>query len=229
MELDAELFTCYYASGNYEADLHSGASGFVMGRIQRLMERPFTPDHHFPLTVEVGAGSGGHLRHVRHSYDRYLMTDIRDYGRTSGNDPRTPFLLANAEVLPFANGSVDRIISTCLLHHVTNPLAAVSQWRNALRPGGSLTIFLSCDPGMLWRLGRRVGPRRRALTHGVDYDFLMALSHRNHAGSLMAILDKVFAGDRVHRSGFPLPVLRSWNLNIAFVYQITKAGPSTFQ
>ena len=222
MELDAELFTCYYSSGNYDADLHSGASGFVMNRIQTLMEKPFSKDRHFPLTVEVGSGSGGHLRHVRHSYDQYLMTDIRNYGRESATDPRTPFLLANAEVMPFANGSVDRIISTCLLHHVTNPLAALSQWRNALRPGGAITIFLSCDPGLLWRIGRRVGPRRRALKHGVDYDFLMALSHRNHAGSLMAILDSVFKHDQVRRVGFPVPFVPSWNLNVAFIYQITK-------
>lgn len=225
MELDGELLSCYYASGNYDADLHSGASGFVMERIQSLMEKPFTEHRHFPLTVEVGAGSGAHLRHVRHSYDQYLMTDIRDYRRDGGGDPATPFLLADAEALPFAAGSVDRIVSTCLLHHVTNPLAALTQWREALRPGGALTIFLSCDPGLVWRLGRRVGPRRRALEHGVDYDFLMALSHRNHAGSLMAILDTVFRQDRVRRVGFPIPLLRTWNLNIAFVYQITKATP----
>ena len=55
VELDAELFTCYYSSGNYDADLHSGASGFVMKRIQTLMEKPFSKDRHFPLTVEVGS------------------------------------------------------------------------------------------------------------------------------------------------------------------------------
>lgn len=224
MELGGHLCASYYESGNYDAVLYSGASGLVMSRIHKLMEEPFTKDNHFPLTVEVGAGSGGHVRHVRHSYDQYLMTDIRDYGRESRADTKTPFLLANAEVLPFANGSIDRIISTCLLHHVTNPLAALSQWRNALRLGGSLTIFLSCDPGFIWRLGRRVGPRRRALKHGVDYDFLMALAHRNHVGSLMAIVETIFKHDRVRRMGFPVPVLRSWNFNIAFVYQITKAS-----
>ena len=224
MELNPELFTCYYASGNYDEDIGAGASGFVMKRIQTLMEKPFTKDRHFPLTVEVGSGSGVHLQHVRHSYDQYLMTDIRDYGREPTADPRTPFLLANAETLPFAHGSVDRIVSTCLLHHVTNPLVALTQWRQALRTGGVLTIFLSCDPGMVWRLGRRVGPRRRALKHGIDYDLLMALSHRNHAGSLMAILDSVFKHDQVRRVGFPVPVVRSWNLNIAFVYHITKAA-----
>jgi hypothetical protein len=107
---------------------------------------------------------------------------------------------------------------------VTNPLVALTQWRQALRTGGVLTIFLSCDPGLVWRLGRRVGPRRRALKHGIDYDLLMALSHRNHAGSLMAILDSVFKHDQVRRVGFPVPVVRSWNLNIAFVYHITKAA-----
>ena len=182
----------------------------------------FGKSHRFPLTVEVGSGAGGHLQHVRHHYDQYIMTDIRDY--RPDKTPRTdrPFLFANAEHLPFANNSVDRIVSTCLLHHETNPLAALSQWRNVVRAGGAITIFLPCDPGLLWRLGRQVGPRRKALKHGVDYDFLMALSHRNHVGSIIAILSTVFKNDTVRRTGFPIPILGSWNLNLAFVYQITK-------
>lgn len=224
MEIDADLFNCYYCSGNYDADLFSGASGFAMQGFQKLMEKPFAKDHRFPLTVEVGSGAGGHLRYVRHSYDQYLMTDIRDYRPDKSPRPLEPFLFANAERLPFPDNSVDRLISTCLLHHVTNPLSALSQWRAAVRPGGSITIFLPCDPGLLWRLGRQVGPRRKALKHGVDYDFLMAVSHRNHVGSIMVVLKTVFKRDRVRRSGFPAPFLDSWNLNLAFVYQITKVS-----
>lgn len=224
MEIDADLFSCYYCSGNYDADLFSGASGFAMKGFQKLMEKPFAKNHLFPLTVEVGSGAGGHARYVRHSYDQYLMTDIRDYRPDKSPQPLKPFLFANAEGLPFADNSVDRLVSTCLLHHVTNPLSALSQWRTAVRPGGSITIFLPCDPGLLWRLGRQVGPRRKALKQGVDYDFLMAVSHRNHVGSIMAILNAVFKRDKVRRSGFPAPFLSSWNLNLAFVYQITKAS-----
>ena len=151
-----------------------------------------------------------------------MSTDIRDYRPTKAFDLGEPFLRADAETLPFTDNSVDRLISTCLLHHVTNPLKALRQWRTVVRPGGSITIFLSCDPGLLWRTGRRIGPRRKALKHGVEYDFLMALSHRNHVGSLVAILDTVFRHDVIQRSGFPISFLGSWNLNLAFVYQITK-------
>ena len=224
MEIDADLFSCYYCSGNYDADLFSGASGFAMKRFQKLMEKPFAKNHQFPLTVEVGSGAGGHVRYVRHAYDQYLMTDIRDYRPDKSPQPLKPFLFANAEGLPFADNSVDRLVSTCLLHHVTNPLSALSQWRTAVRLGGSITIFLPCDPGLLWRLGRQVGPRRKALKHGVDYDFLMAVSHRNHVASIMAIVNAVLKRDNVRRSGFPAPFLSSWNLNLAFVYQITKAS-----
>jgi SAM-dependent methyltransferase len=224
MELNADLFNCYYCSGNYDEDLFSGASGIAMCGFLKLMEKPFTKRHRFPLTVEVGSGAGGHLQHVRHYYDQYVMTDIRDYRPDKTPMASKPFLFANAENLPFADKSVDRLVSTCLLHHVTNPLSALSQWRSVVRPGGSITIFLPCDPGLLWRLGRQVGPRRKALKHGVDYDFMMALSHRNHVGSIMAILNAVFKRDKVRRSGFPAPFLSSWNLNLAFVYQITKAS-----
>ena len=40
MEIDADLFSCYYCSGNYDADLFSGASGFAMKGFQKLMENP---------------------------------------------------------------------------------------------------------------------------------------------------------------------------------------------
>jgi len=40
MELDADLFNCYYCSGNYDEDLFSGASGFAMRGFQKLMEWP---------------------------------------------------------------------------------------------------------------------------------------------------------------------------------------------
>lgn len=227
MEWNADLFSYYYCSGKYDEDLFSGASGFAMKQFQRLMERPFAKSDLFPLTLEVGSGAGGHLGYVRHSYNRYLMIDLRDYRLNKTLPTREPFVLANAESLPLVDGSVDRLISTCLLHHVSNPLIALTQWRNAVRPGGSLTIFLPCDPGLLWRLGRLVGPRRKALRHGVNYDFLMALSHKNHVGSLMAILETVFKHDKVRRTGLPVPALRSWNLNLAFVYQITKSTEPT--
>jgi len=198
-----------------------------MKQFQKLMEKPFTKDDSFPLTVEVGSGAGGHLHHVRHAFNQYLMIDIRDYRPDKTHRSREPFVLADAERLPLLDGSIDRLVSTCLLHHVPNPLTALTQWRTAVRPGGSLTIFLPCDPGLLWRLGRRVGPRRKAMRHGVNYDFLMALSHRNHVGSLMAILEMVFKDDKMLRTGLPVPALRSWNLNLAFVYQIRKSNEIT--
>ena len=120
-----------------------------MRRLLAMTESPFTD------------------RHVRHEYEQYVSTDFRDYIPTKAFNVGEPFLLADAVTLPFLDNSVDRLISTCLLHHVTIPLTALRQCRAVVRPGASITIFLSCDPSLLWRTGRKNGPRQKALKHGV--------------------------------------------------------------
>ena len=42
----------------------------------RMIERPFDNKIHFESVLEVGAGTGAHLDHVRHSFNRYIVTDL---------------------------------------------------------------------------------------------------------------------------------------------------------
>ena len=44
--------------------------------------------------------------------------------------------LAKAEVLPYSEASVDAVLSSFLLDRLENPLAALSEWRRVLHPGG---------------------------------------------------------------------------------------------
>lgn len=206
---------------NYNDFLYVGAQGFLMRRLHTLMERPFSRSDHFSLTVEVGAGEGQHLPYVRHNFDRYVMTDIRTPQSATVLPTRVEFRAANAEDLQFEEKSIDRLVSTCVLHHLTDPERALQSWRTMVRPGGVLTIQLSTDPGLVLRLGRHMTTRRAAKKLGLDYDLEVAREHRNHAGGLMVMIERMFATDEVRYVGHPFP-WRTWNLNYSSTYQIRR-------
>ncbi len=206
---------------NYNDYLYVGAQGFVMRRLHTSMEKPFSDRDHFSLTVEVGAGEGQHLPFVRHGFDRYVMTDTRAAQSATPLPSGVEFRAANAEELPFEDGSVDRLVSTCVLHHLTDPERALQSWRTAVRAGGVLTILLATDPGFAHRLGRHLTTRRAAKKLNIDYDLEMAREHRNHAGGLMVMIERVFVSDEVRYVGQPFP-WRTWNFNYSSMYQIRR-------
>jgi phosphatidylethanolamine/phosphatidyl-N-methylethanolamine N-methyltransferase len=188
--------------------------------LHRKMEGPFGSEARFPLTVEVGAGDGQHLPFVRHSFDRYILTDIRCPSvLPQGNG--VSFLQADAHSLPFEEGEVDRLVVTCVLHHLMSPEEALQNWASKVRSGGILTILLPGDPGVVHRLGRHLTTRPAANRLGIDFDLEMAREHRNHALSLMKLVDHVFLGDKVKYVGLPFP-WRTWNFNFGQIFQIHK-------
>ena len=125
-----------------------------MRQLHTRMEKPFDESQMYPLTVEVGAGEGQHLPYVRHRFERYVLTDKRASGSTEQLPPGAEFMSADAQDLPFESGTVDRLVSTCVLHHLPDPEAALQSWRRVVRGNGVLTILLATDPGFAHRLGR---------------------------------------------------------------------------
>ena len=71
-----------------------------------------------------------------------------------------PTLAAEAERLPYADGSFDAVVADSLLEHLDDPSRALREWRRVLRPGGRLILWspnrytLTTDPHLgLWGLG----------------------------------------------------------------------------
>ena len=211
-----------WEGSNYNDYLYVGAQGFFMRQLHTRMEKPFDESDMFPLTVEVGAGEGQHFPYVRHRFERYVMTDKRASGATEQLPPGAEFMSADAQDLPFESGTVDRLVSTCVLHHLPDPEAALQSWRRVVRGGGVLTILLATDPGFAHRLGRHLTTRRAATKLGLDYDLEMAREHRNHAGALMVMIERMFAADQLRYVGLPFP-WRTWNFNYSQTYQIRKS------
>jgi phosphatidylethanolamine/phosphatidyl-N-methylethanolamine N-methyltransferase len=211
-----------YEDGAYDDYLYQGAQGIVMRALHRRMEVPLGPEQTYRLTVEVGAGEGQHLPYIRHAYERYVMTDLREQSTSLKWPPRVEFVTANAEILPFDEATVDRLVTTCVLHHLDHPEQALENWRACVKPGGRLTILLANDPGLVHRVGRRLTTHRAAVKLGINYRLEMAREHRNHALSLMAMVDHVFRDDEVKFTGIPFP-WKTWNFNFGSIYQVVKA------
>jgi len=64
--------------------------------------------------------------------------------------------------LSFPDKYFDRVLCSCVLHHVDSAESALTELRRVLDTNGKADVFLSCDPGFLFRLGRYFGPVREA-------------------------------------------------------------------
>lgn len=214
-------------SSSYEsANYGPGLAGWVLRTSHALVEAPFASDMRFDRVIEVGAGSGVHLRYVRHTFGEYLMTDgsaamLEQIPAERRKHTGGTVKLAEADCtrLAFADASFDRLVATHVLEHVPFPHAVLQEWARVVRPGGTLSIVLPCDPGLAWRMGRYLGPRASARKRGIDYDYVMALEHINAITNLVAIIRHQFP--RRQERWWPLRVPSS-DLNLIYAVNITR-------
>jgi ubiquinone/menaquinone biosynthesis C-methylase UbiE len=118
------------------------------------------------LTLEVGCGTGGLLVAAVKSGRRVVGVDVAarwlvvarrrldDVGLT------VPLVAAEAERLPWPNGSFDAVAADSVLEHLDDPAAALREWRRVVKPGGRLFVWspnrytLTTDPHVgLWGVG----------------------------------------------------------------------------
>ena len=210
----------FYA-GVYRATQDNGLSGWYIKKSHLSLEK-------LPVSkikgriLEVGGNVGEHIKYVDNGFSSYTLTDYRDT-KFSSSDNRVQFKVADVENLPFGDKSFDRVISTCLLHHLANPELALSEMRRVVKVGGVISILIPCDPGLLYRLAKRLGARRKWKDHGIrNPEYFHYTQHRNHFPALHEYLLENYYADIVKWRTWPIP-LRTWNLNLYFVYQIIKS------
>lgn len=215
---------------NHYSDVAVTADGSFFERyMHRAMERRFGPEDRFAQVLEVGGNRGEHIPYVRHVFERYLLTDLR---QPEVSDD----LRANAKVeldacdvtrMPYSDGEFQRVISTCVLHHVDSPLAAAAEMRRVTRPAeGVVSILIPTDPGLAYRAGRAVTSRRLAKKRGIEerQELVHALDHRNHFRSVFTQVRHVFRHDDVAVDWYPWRV-PSMELN-AFVVVHARVAPA---
>ena len=120
-------------------------------------------------TLEIGSGTGLNLPHYPDDLDELVLAEpdpamrsrLEDRLRRSGR--RARLVDAPAERLPFADGSVDTVVSTFVLCTVADPILPCARSRGFCGPTVSC-----CSSSTSARLRRRSRPGRTAWrTHGV--------------------------------------------------------------
>ena len=192
----------------------------------RALERGLGPLPHDAQLLELGGNFGEHCRFVRHPYALYVVTDYRQVDFEPIND-RIRFEVADAQQLPYEDATFDRVLVTCVLHHLNDPELALREMRRVVKPGGWISLTVPCDPGLAYRLGKAIGPyrsiRKRAATPSIDPRYFHYRQHRNHYPGLVSLVDHVFDADTVRRRSWPWGI-SSWNANLFTIFQVQTAS-----
>jgi phosphatidylethanolamine/phosphatidyl-N-methylethanolamine N-methyltransferase len=213
-----EKFSRVYDHANYSSPLQS----FAMRASHQIAERFFDAKDHFSRVLEIGAGTGEHLPFVRHGFDEYTLTDLDPAaldvarGKLGALQPgKVKFEPQSASSLPYPDGTFDRLIAAHVLEHIYQPHLALKEWSRVLKDGGVMSVLIPTDPGVAWRLGRHLGPRRNAVAQGIAYDYVMAREHVNACNNLIAILRHYFRGS--NETWWPTRI-PSIDLNLFFAF-----------
>ncbi|HEX5225206.1 MAG TPA: class I SAM-dependent methyltransferase [Solirubrobacteraceae bacterium] len=99
------------------------------------------------LTVEIGSGTGLNLAHYPSGLDQLVLAEPdpamrRRLQRRAGRVvPQASVIDASAEQLPFADETVDTVVSTLVLCTVEAPELALQEIARVLAPGGQLLFI----------------------------------------------------------------------------------------
>lgn len=216
-----ERFSELYDDSNYASPLQA----YVMRASHRLVEKSLSGASKFSRVLEVGAGTGEHIPFVRHRFDEYILSDLdqntlevarKKLGKL--HDSKLRFEVQAGNNLKYEDSTFDRLIAVHVLEHISQPHLVLKEWLRVLKHGGILSILIPTDPGLAWRLGRHLGPRRQAIEKGIAYDYIMAREHVNPSTNLIALLRHYFPHPK--EAWWPIPV-PSTDLNLFFAFHAT--------
>jgi len=85
---------------------------------------------------------------------RSVLGAMVEAGELSPEEVRAGGVQANALVLPFADGSFDRIVASEVLEHIPDDTTAIAELVRVLRPGGTMAVTVPrCGPEVVnWLL-----------------------------------------------------------------------------
>ncbi|HTI86950.1 MAG TPA: methyltransferase domain-containing protein [Alphaproteobacteria bacterium] len=111
---------------------------------ERLLDRLSDIRRPFPRALELGSRDGRLRDRVTVAGELYVRTDLSERmaraAQTRNPGPLT--VVADEELLPFAEGSFDLVVSNLSLHWVNDLPGALAQIRRVLRPDGLLLASL---------------------------------------------------------------------------------------
>jgi ubiquinone/menaquinone biosynthesis C-methylase UbiE len=210
-----------FYSNYYSKIFGSGLIGKMAGFVHWFIEVRYKKNQFFDTVLEVGAGEGQHSKFVKHQYRRYIQSDIRNSSTPTIN-ARVKNQISNAEKLEeVEDNSVDRLVATCILVHLSNPEKALQNWRRVVKKQGHLSIFVPTEPSILLRFFRFFVTAKKAKKFGLNHKSIHYREHRNMWIFCDLLIRETFKDSSINVRKFPLKIL-PWNLRLFDIYEITK-------
>lgn len=228
-----DLYKIFYGK-NYD-NLYKGFSGFFFRQAhvnleklnnQKINNRNKSRFNKTKINIlEIGPGRHSHYDYIKFNYDinKYYIYEKNYKSRSilKMKHKYTHFKHIN-NLKKIKNNSLDRIICSHVLEHVSEPEKFILSLYKLLKKGGSISITLPCDPGFLWGLGRLFNYitfwRQKKITIN-EYFYHMAHEHVNSIQNLKAILKYKFVN---FKDSFLPFRIRSINLNLMYNIVIKK-------
>ena len=167
--------------------------------------------------LEIGVGLGEHRKYIE---DSDLIYGIDLLVHQSDLSKSYLFTQGDAQKLPYKTKTFDRLIVTCLLHHLHNPIEALQEMKRVVNPqkNNKITILVPCDPGIGYRLSR-LGIKLKLKKASFNHELIHYLEHQNSFPAIDTAIKYVFSGEKVLVDYYPFR-FKNWDLNIFSVYNI---------
>jgi phosphatidylethanolamine/phosphatidyl-N-methylethanolamine N-methyltransferase len=212
----------WYESDYALINASANPNSLVFKYLHKSLEKNFKSNAGFEI-LEIGANIGEHVSFVSKNFESYTLSDIRQTKFLNQGNPKIKFHIADVESLPFEDCTFDRIISTCVFHHLDDPTMGLEEIRRVVRIGGYISILLPNDPGIMYRALRGLTTLRTARRHGLldEVQLVHALEHKNHYLSIRTLIKWVFENDQIKLSFKPFWI-PSYNVNAITVITIRR-------
>jgi ubiquinone/menaquinone biosynthesis C-methylase UbiE len=222
----------FYAE-TYECLMGRGAIGLFWRYIHSRLDKNSNCSSN-TILLEIGAGHGQHFKLTSLKPALYIETDIRQSMGYSVSFKESDFQLQgcikrflDAESLSeIPSGTIDSIIVSCVLAHLNDPEKALTEWRRVLKPGGCLSLYIPCEPGLFLRLVRYFTTRRKLKSLGIVQSNLHWLEHKNHYPSMHFLVKRTFSFDSTQIRLFPFRYFL-WDMNLFSLIKIVKTSSVT--
>jgi ubiquinone/menaquinone biosynthesis C-methylase UbiE len=136
------------------------------------------------------------------------------------------YVRCDARSLPLPDNHFDRTFCACVLLHISGIEKVLQEMIRVTKKGGMITLYVPCDPGILYRGIRHLtSHRKQSKKSEVDMKeikYLWSLEHPNHIAGILAAIKFLCQTYEIKKLRFPF-LLPSWNLNLFYVIKIIKS------
>jgi len=209
-----------YYKKTAESIQYSGLDLIGRNKIHKIMELPFNRSNFFNTVLEVGALFGNHENFVKHSYDSYVKTDLlfpKEIEIISKDKKIISKYQDATSLKDFADKSVDRLISTCLIVHLNDIESTLQEWKRVVKPQGYLSIWVQLEPSLFLRIIQKlISSKKDKKFYKTNFD-----EHVTYYTRVNYYINNVFKDCIIKKRYFPFRFL-SWNFNGTCLYTIKK-------